>query len=134
MNQHGQRTEDTQRKQEGSEGEATGQGIRLAEACAASRKASGGQGSDPKASTTRIIKLENSHQVKGPIYLDVNTTQEIEEYLCSTYPIDCSAIGMRFATSQEGTLHRKYFEGVIEPSQDTVYVRLYLKKHPLLSK
>ena len=134
MNQHGQHSEDTQRKQEELEGKTTGQRIWLAEACAASGKASGGQGSDSKASTTRIIKLENSYQVKEPIYLQANTTQEIETYLCSTYPIDCSAIGMRFSTSLEGTLHRKYIEGAIDPSKDTVYVKLYLKKHPHLSK
>lgn len=80
----------------------------------------------------RIIRLENSFQVKDPIHIKANTTQEIEKYLYSIYPINAHSIGMRFSTSCNGTMHRKYIEGAIDPSEVSVYVKLYLKKHTLL--
>jgi hypothetical protein len=130
MKQDGQHTQDTQRIQEGPQGEAMGQRIRLAEACAPSGEASGKQNTEGRQ---RLVKLENSAQVKDSLRMSANTTQEIEEQLLALFPIDPQYIGMYFSTSQEGTMHRKYFEGEIDPDALMVYVKLYLKKHPPLS-
>ncbi len=107
-----------------------GQRIRLAEACAPSGEASGKQNSQGRQ---RLIKLENSAQVKDTLVMNADTSQQIEEQLLSLFPINSHYIGMHFSTSQEGTMHRKYFEGEIGSSIDIVYVKLYLKKHPPLS-
>ena len=130
MNQDGQRTQDTQRIQEGPQAEAMGQRVWLPEACAPSGEASGKQKSKGRQ---RLIKLENSSQVKDTLRINANTTQEIEDQLRSLFPIDPQYIGMFFSTSQDGTLHRKYFEGEIDPNALMVYVKLFLKKHPPLS-
>ena len=130
MNQDGQHTQDTQRIKEGPQAEAVGQGVWLPEACAPSGEASGKQKSQhPK----RIIKLENSAQMRESVQMYANTTQEIEKQLYSLFGIDCHYIGMHFSLSQEGTMHRKFFEGGIDPDALVVYVKLFLKKHPPLS-
>lgn len=123
MNQDGQHTQNTQRIQKGPQRETEGEGNLFSEACAQQGEASREQ------KPQRIIKLENSFQVKDPIRMKVNTTQEIEQTLLSLYPIDPHHIGMRFSSSREGTMHRKFIEGTIDPSCDTIYVKLYLKKH-----
>jgi len=136
MNQDGQSTQDTQRIQEGPQGEAEGKRSIFSEACAPSREASGEQKPQRHIQletsfqmSPRIIRLENSLQVKEPIHMKANTTQEIERYLYSIFPIEPQAIGMRFSTSREGTPNRKFIEGVIDPSEVSIYIKLYLKKH-----
>ena len=140
MNQDGQSTQDTQRIQEGPQGEAEGERSVFSEACAQHGKASGEQKPSrliqletSSQMSPRIIRLENSFQVKDPIHMKANTTQEIEKYLYSIYPIDPHSIGMRFSISCNGTMHRKFIEGAIDPSEVSIYVKLYLKKHTLLS-
>ena len=129
MNTDGQRTQDTQRIQEGPQAEAMGQRVWQPEACASSGEASG----EPNSKgISRIIKLENSLQVKDPIRMKADTTREIQETLCSLYPIDISFIGMLFSTSPDGVMHRKFIEGPLPSSEPTIYVKLYLKKHPPL--
>jgi hypothetical protein len=136
MNPDGQSTQDTQRIQEGSQGEAEGGRNLFSEACAPSGEASGNQKPQRQIQleasfqmSPRIIKLENSLQVKEPIHMHANTTQEIEKYLYSVFPIEPHAIGMRFSTSRDGTPNRKFIEGAIDPSEVSIYIKLYLKKH-----
>lgn len=126
----GQRTQDTQRKQEGPQAEAMGQGVWQPEARSASGEALGEQSSK---GNPRIIKFENSLQMKESIRIDADTTQDIEKRLLALFPIDSHHIGMLFSYSQEGTMNRKFVEGALDPSEFFIYVKLYLKKHPPLS-
>lgn len=107
-----------------------GQGVWQSEARATSGEANGE--SDSKG-IPRFIKFENSAQVKETIRINANTTQEIEKKLLELYPIDSYYIGMQFSYSQEGTMHRKFVEGTLDPSEPFIYIKLYLKKHPTLS-
>lgn len=126
MYQNGQSAQDTQRIQENPQREAEGERHLFSEACASKRKTSGEQ-------ISRLIKFENSFQVKDSILLKANTTQEIEEQLLAMYPIHPYYIGMRFSHSRQGTMHRKFIEGLLDPSEPTVYIHLFLKKHPSIS-
>jgi hypothetical protein len=139
MNQDGRHTQDTQRIQEELQGETKGERSVFSEACAqhgeASREQKPSRHIQLETSfqmSPRIIRVENSFQVKDPIPLNANTTQEIATYLYSIFPINSHSIGMRFSTSRDGTSNRKFIEGVIDPSYDTIYVKLYLKKHTCL--
>lgn len=130
MNQDGQRPQDTQRMQEEPQGEKAGKRGLFSEACPQSGETSG----EARTRTCRIIKLENSAQVKESLRMNADTTQEIQESLCDIYPIDLSYIGMLFSTSPDGTVGRKFIEGPLPSDKLTIYIKLYLKKHPPLSK
>lgn len=106
------------------------QRVWLSEACAAGGETSGEQNAQP---TQRLVKLENSAQVKESIPMNANTTQEIQRQLYSLFRIDSEYIGMHFFTSPEGVIQRKLVEGEIDPTVFMLYVKLYLKKHPPLS-
>ncbi len=108
-----------------------GQRVWLSEACAPGGETSGEPTSQD--GTPRIIKFENSFQVKDPFCLKGDTTQEIESQILKLYPIDPYYIGMHYSASPEGVINRKFFEGKIDPSIIMVYVKLFLKKHPPLS-
>jgi hypothetical protein len=126
QNGHSKSAQDTQRIQERPQGEAEGERRLFSEACASTRKTYGEQ-------ISRLIKFENSSQVKDSILLKANTTQELEEQLLAMYPINTYYIGMRFSHSREGTMNRKFIEGQLDPSEPTVYIKLFLKKHPQVS-
>lgn len=126
QNGHSESAQDTQRIQERSQREEEGKRRVFSEACASTRNTYGEQ-------ISRLIKVENSSQVKDSILLKANTTQDIEEQLLALYPIDPYSIGMRFSHSREGTIHRKFIEGRLDPSEPTVYIKLFLKKHPSIS-
>jgi hypothetical protein len=126
MNQNGQHAQDTQRIKEGRQAEEMGKGVWHPEACAASGEASGESNSQ---ATHRIIKFENSFQVKDSFLMKANTTQELENQIVTKFSIDPYYVGMRFSHTKEGTMQRKYIEGVLDPSEQMVYVKLYLKKH-----
>ena len=68
--------------------------------------------------------------MNGPFSVEANTTEDIELFFKDFCGWESEYIGVLFSPSQSGTMHRKYIRGKIDPSLDTIYVRLYLKKHP----
>jgi hypothetical protein len=125
MISNGLPTQNAQRIQEESAREVARQQIWLSEAC----PPDGGTPREEQRKATRIIKVENATRIDKPFCLEADTTQEIEVFFQQIYGVQTSFIGLLFSPSASGAMHRKYIEGKIDPSVDTVYVKLYLKKH-----
>jgi hypothetical protein len=130
MISNGQPTQDAQRIQEGFPREIAWQQIWLPEA----HSPNGSPPREEQRKIKRIIKVENATRLSGPFYLEANTTEEIELFFKDYCQWESEYIGVLFSPSPSGTMHRKYFRGKIDPSVDTIYVRLYLKKHPPIPK
>lgn len=122
MNQNGQCTTKDTRGEQGWKAQEEGQEYLQFQTCPSSRETSGDK-------ISRLIKFENSFQVKESVHLKANTTEEVEEKLLRLFPIHPYYIGMRFSQTREGTIHRKFIQGSLDPLEPTVYVKLYLKKH-----
>ena len=130
MISHGLPTQNAQRIQEESAREVARKQIWLSEACPP-------DGSTPREESRkvqRIIKLENAARIEKPLLVEADTTNEIEISLQKKYSWQMNMIGLLFSPSPAGVMHRTYIEGKIDPSVDTVYVKLYLKKHPPLPR
>jgi hypothetical protein len=80
----------------------------------------------------RIIKVENATRLSGPFSIQANTTEDIELFLKDYCDWNPEYIGLQFSPSPAGTMHRRYIQGKIDRSIDTIYVKLFLKKHPPL--
>jgi len=130
MINHGQSTQNTQRIEERPTGKVARQQIWLSEAC----PPDGSSPREEQRKTTRIIKVENATRINGPLFIEADTTQEIELFFQDMHGWQTTFIGLLFSPSPPGVMHRKYIEGKIHPSIDTVYVKLYLKKHPPLPR
>lgn len=126
----GQSAQDTERSQEALSREEAWKRIRLAEACAQCRTHQREQ--DTKHKHQRLVRIENSAQEVKTIRVEANTTQEIERILIEKYDINSYALGIVFYSSRAGTMHRKQLHGMIDASQEDIYAKLYLKKHPLV--
>lgn len=86
-----------------------------------------------KRKRDRIVYVENSSNVRSPFVLEeVGTVSELIQNLCILYPEIClDSIGMRVSNAKQGVIGRKYFTEEIPYEYDTVYIYLYLNKHPL---
>lgn len=80
----------------------------------------------------RIIYIENSSNVREPFVLEkIATVEDVLQGICSKFPEIClESIGMKISASRTGTLHRTLLTGEIPYEADTLYIQLYLKKHP----
>jgi hypothetical protein len=80
----------------------------------------------------RIIYIENSSNVRGPFVLqEVGTVSELTEKLCEKYPEIClDSIGMKMSNAKQGVIGRQYFSDQIPYEYDTIFIYLYLHKHP----
>jgi hypothetical protein len=88
----------------------------------------------PPRKRDRIIYVQNSSNVRDPFILqEIATVREFLEAFCAKFPDFCSdSIGMKISTSRMGVMHRKMLSEVdtIPYEEDTLYIELYLKKHP----
>ena len=127
---NGQSAPHTSRKQEEPAREGAWQGNLLSEAYPPKGSSSG----KAEGASQRIVNIENAQDLNKSLLVLANTTQEIETELVNRFGFDTSVLGFYFSNVRAGTLHRKNIEGALEPSMTDIYVRLYLKKHPPLSK
>lgn len=86
----------------------------------------------PTCKRDRIIYVENSSSIHDPFVLqEIGTVEELLEKLYERFPgISSEAIGMKISTTRLGTIHRIYLTDRIPYKADTLFVSLYLKKHP----
>jgi hypothetical protein len=83
---------------------------------------------------TRIIQFENASNCSKPFALqEIGTVAELEQAICDRFPDFCSdVIGMRVSGHAPGIVGRKYYTDILPYDVDTIYLRLYLKKHPAI--
>jgi len=121
----GLRDQDASREEEWQEGKRRQECVQC-EACAHSAVS-------PRK-RDRIIYVQNSSNVRDPFILqEIGTVEEFLAAFCAKFPDFCSdSIGMKISTSRVGVMHRKMLSEVdtIPYEEDTLYVELYLKKHP----
>jgi hypothetical protein len=130
MINYGQSTQNTQRIEERPAREIARQQIWIPEACPS-------DGVPPREESrkhSRLVKVENASKLNGPFSIRAETTEELETFFKEKCGWNSHCIGLLFSSSQPGACNRKYFQGKIDPSIDTVYVKLYLKKHPSLPR
>ncbi len=79
----------------------------------------------------RIVYIENSSNCRGVfIVKEVGTVEELIQGVCNKYPDICiTSIGMDVSPSRYGSIRRKVLKDEIPYEHDTLYIRLYLKKH-----
>lgn len=130
MISHGQSTQNAQRIEERSTREIARQQIWLPEACPSNGSLAGKESEKP----TRILKIENATRMNAPLTIQANTTEEIELFLQDYCGWDSDFIGLQFSPSPAGTMHRRFIQGKIDKSIDTIYIKLFLKKHPPLPR
>jgi hypothetical protein len=120
---NGQSTPDSSGK-EGRQ-EEQGQEYLQQQACA-------GTGSTERK-RSRIIYIENSTNVNKPFVVEeVGTVAELIEKVCERFPAIClDAIGMKISNARIATLHRQLFTDTIPYMYDTLYITLFLRKHPV---
>lgn len=87
----------------------------------------------PERKRSRIIYIENSTTVNKPFVVEeVGTVTEVIEKVCEKFPAIClHAIGMKITNARMGTLQREVFTGTIPYMYDTLYITLFLQKHPV---
>lgn len=124
--QNGQRSQDSSRT-EGRQ-EAEGQECLQREA----RADAGGQ----TGCRDRIVYVENSSNVRGAFVIqEVRAVEDLIQKVCDKFPAIClDSIGMHVSNSRQGTLHRQVFTDVIPYEYDTLYITLFLRKHPSFSE
>ena len=83
----------------------------------------------------RIIYIENSANIDKPFVIqDVGCVKEVMEKICALHPalsLDC--IGLRISNMRCGSRDRKYYSDKIPYDTETLYVSMYLLKHPPIS-
>ncbi len=130
MISYGQPTQNTQRIEERPAREIARQQIWIPEACPS-------DGVPPREESrkhSRLVKVENASKLNGPFLIRADTTEELETFFKEKCGWNSHCIGLLFSSSLPGVTNRKYFQGKIDPSIDTIYVKLYLKKHPTLPR
>jgi hypothetical protein len=130
MTTDGQPTTHAQRIEERLTREVAREQIWLTEACAPDGSLAGKESEKP----TRILKVENATRLTGPFTIQANTTEEIELFLQEYCGWNSDYIGLQFSPSPAGTIHRRFIQGKIDKSIDTIYIKLFLKKHPPLPR
>jgi hypothetical protein len=85
---------------------------------------------------SRIIQFENASNCKKPFALqEIGTVSDLEQAIYDRFPdFSSDAIGIRVSGHAPGIVGRKYFTDVLPSTVDTLYLHLYLKKHPPLPK
>lgn len=83
----------------------------------------------------RIIYFENASNVNKPFTLqEVGTVAEVEQAIYNRFPdFSTENVGIRMYGHQPGIQGRTCFTDRIPYETDTLYLRLYLKKHPRIS-
>jgi hypothetical protein len=83
----------------------------------------------------RIIYFENASNVNKPFTLqEVGTVAEVEQAIYDRFPdFSTEHVGIRMYGHQLGIQGRTCFTDRIPYETDTLYLRLYLKKHPRIS-
>jgi hypothetical protein len=120
---NGQSTQDTSGKEERQEEQ--GQECLQQQACA--------DAGSTERKRSRIVYIENSSNVNKPFVVEkVGTVAELVEKVCEKFPAIClDAIGMKITNSRIGTMHRQIFTDTIPYMYDTLYITLFLQKHPV---
>jgi hypothetical protein len=95
----------------------------------------GSTGEDEKSREGKRAKqyavyIENANIEKSPVFVVADTTDQVEASLHAFFPQPC--LGFLFSEKPYGTKGHTYFEGNLSQGTDTLYVRLYLRKHPKL--
>ena len=126
---NGQSAQDTPRKEGGKEAQGCPQCLQ--QQAHPQHRASAGEEKAHQAKQ-RILTIENASEVKKTQILYADTTEELEHLLFERYPFDPEYIGLAFYSAKSGSTGRNELHGKINPSQEDIFVRLYLKKHPRL--
>lgn len=124
-NQHGQSTQDTQRKQEGSPPEEVWRQVCDREGC---KK----QGEEPGVGTRArqyLVHLENTAKMTPPFFLSACSAGEIIRFIQDHFSIKHPSLGFFISDSKMGTFGRKYYQDTLPEDSKEIYVTLYLRKH-----
>jgi len=86
----------------------------------------------PTLKRDRIVYVENSANIHDPFVVkEVGTVEELLEKFYEKFPkISTESIGLKISTTRLGTIHRIYLTDRIPYKADTLFISLYLKKHP----
>ena len=82
----------------------------------------------------RVIVIENSSNVSSQAFVleEIGSVSELQDKLCARYPQIClDFIGLRISNSRNGNVKKTIFQDNIPYEYDTLYIWLYLKKHPI---
>ncbi len=122
--QNGQHTSDPSREEGRQETKGQSHGLQQ-QTCADA-------GSSPRK-RDRIVYIENASNSRSPFVVqEVGTVAELIDGVCERFPDICiESIGMKVSSSRQGTIHREQFTGEIPYERDTLYITLYLRKHPV---
>ncbi len=124
--QDGQPTANTQGEAQEPEGE--GATRHVGERKGAPEEA--GKSGESQSTKQYKVYIENANIEKTPLMVVADTTQQVEASLHAFFPQPC--IGFLFSEKPYGTKGHTYFDGTISREIDTLYVRLYLRKHPVI--
>jgi len=85
-----------------------------------------------KRKRDRIVYVENTSNIRDPFIIEkVDSVEDLIQKICMKFPDIClESIGMKVSNSRMGTMHRKHFTEEIPYEYDTLYITLFLKKHP----
>lgn len=122
---HGQSTQDTPRDQERQLPEEAWRQV-------CDRKGDTKQREKSRTGTGKkqyLLQLENTSEIIKPFLLAVNSLEEIQTHIKTTYLIQHSSLGFLFSDTPQGTVGRKYFNGNIPDHTETIYITLFLQKH-----
>jgi hypothetical protein len=123
--ENGRSPENTPRT-EGSK-EEQGQGHLQLQTCEA-------DGGSPREKRDYIIYIENSHKHIQPFLLqEIGTVEELTQKLCEKFPqFGNGSLGLRICDKQMGCMNRAVYTEMLPIHVDTLYISLYLKRHPPL--
>jgi hypothetical protein len=124
--QYGQSTKDTQGEAQGSTGEGKTRQIGQWEGSTGEDKKSG----ESQQSKQYAVYIENANIEKSPVIVVADTTQQVAASLHAFFPQPC--LGFLFSDKPYGTKGHAFIEGNLSRDIDTLYVRLYLRKHPVV--
>ncbi len=89
-----------------------------------------------KRKRDRIVYIENTSNIRDPFIIEkVDSVEDLIQKICVKFPDIClESIGMKVSNSRMGTMHRQHFTEEIPYEYDTMYITLFLKKHPSFSE
>ena len=91
-------------------------------------------GSSAREKRDDIIDIENSYKHLQPFLLqEISTVEELTQKLCKKFPHLCDAsLGLRICDKRLGSMDRIFYIEDLPLEKDTLYISLYLKRHPPL--
>jgi hypothetical protein len=92
-------------------------------------------GVPPREKRDFIVRIENSTKYERSFIIkEVGTAEELFDKICDYLPYTRDdSVGLRVSDTRMGTMHRVFYEDKLPMDKDSLFVSLYLKRHPPLS-